>query len=168
MRIILLFTKKKLQKLCLCSTTEDAYCLEHRYLWVAVKSDAIPSHCFCMCFSQSLQSWVPLRAETVARQALQSMGFSRQEYWSGLPCPPPEDPTPEIKPLSPMSPALHCTALHCRWILTHGATWEAHYFCRTFLSKNSFHLLSIYHGQGNVLKSLTSDFHAFNIYMTSL
>ena len=64
--------------------------------------------------------------------------------------------------------ALHCTALHCRWILTHGATWEAHYFCRTFLSKNSFHLLSIYHGQGNVLKSLTSDFHAFNIYMTSL
>ena len=28
---------------------------------------------------------------TVARQAPLSMGFSRQEYWSGLPCPPPED-----------------------------------------------------------------------------
>ena len=26
---------------------------------------------------------------TVARQAPLSMGFSRQEYWSGLPCPPP-------------------------------------------------------------------------------
>ena len=27
------------------------------------------------------------------------MGFSRQEYWSGLPCPPPEDlPDPGIKP----------------------------------------------------------------------
>ena len=26
---------------------------------------------------------------TVARQACLSMGFSRQEYWSGLPCPPP-------------------------------------------------------------------------------
>ena len=29
-------------------------------------------------------------------------GFSRQEYWSGLPCPPPEDlPNPEIEPRSP-------------------------------------------------------------------
>ena len=28
-------------------------------------------------------------------------GFSRQEYWSGLPCPPPGDlPNPEIKPRS--------------------------------------------------------------------
>ena len=31
-----------------------------------------------------------------------SMKFSRQEYWSGLPCPPPGDPpNPEIKPRSP-------------------------------------------------------------------
>ena len=30
------------------------------------------------------------------------MGFSRQEYWSGLPCPPPEDlPDLGIKPESP-------------------------------------------------------------------
>ena len=28
---------------------------------------------------------------SVARQAPLSMGFSRQEYWSGLPCPPPGD-----------------------------------------------------------------------------
>ena len=34
------------------------------------------------------------------------MGFSRQEYWSGLPCPPPEDlPDPGIEPTSLMSPA---------------------------------------------------------------
>ena len=39
---------------------------------------------------------------TVARQAPLSMGFSRQEYWSGLPCPPPEDlPNPGIEPESP-------------------------------------------------------------------
>ena len=37
---------------------------------------------------------------TVTRQAPQSMGFSRQEYWSGQPCPPPGD-LPE-----PTSPAL--------------------------------------------------------------
>ena len=35
-------------------------------------------------------------------QAPLSMGFSRQEYWSGLPFPPPEDlPNPEMKPVSP-------------------------------------------------------------------
>ena len=39
---------------------------------------------------------------TVARQAPLSMGFSSQEYWSGLPFPSPEDlPDPGIKPGSP-------------------------------------------------------------------
>ena len=38
----------------------------------------------------------------VALQAPLSMGFSRQEYWSGLPCPSPGDlPDPGIKPWSP-------------------------------------------------------------------
>ena len=36
-----------------------------------------------------------------------SMRFSRQEYWSGLPFPPPEDlPDPRLEPTSPVSPAL--------------------------------------------------------------
>ena len=36
-----------------------------------------------------------------------SMGFSRQEYWSGLPFPPPGDlPDPGIEPQTPASPAL--------------------------------------------------------------
>ena len=44
---------------------------------------------------------------TVAHQAPLSMGFSRQEYWSGLPCCPPGDrPSPGIKPESLLSPAL--------------------------------------------------------------
>ena len=44
---------------------------------------------------------------TVARQAPLSMGYSRQEYWSGLPLPSPGDlPHPGIKPMSLMSPAL--------------------------------------------------------------
>ena len=35
------------------------------------------------------------------------MGFSQQEYWSGLPCPPPADlPDPGIEPASPKSPEL--------------------------------------------------------------
>ena len=40
---------------------------------------------------------------TVALQVPLSMGLSRQEYWFGLPCPPPGDlPNPEIKPTSPV------------------------------------------------------------------
>ena len=39
---------------------------------------------------------------TVAHHTPLSMGFSRQEYWSGLPCPPPGDlPDPGIEPASP-------------------------------------------------------------------
>ena len=37
---------------------------------------------------------------TVAHQVPLSMGFSRQEYWSGLPCPPPGLPDPGIKFMS--------------------------------------------------------------------
>ena len=44
---------------------------------------------------------------TVACQALLSMGFFRQEYLSGLPCPPPGDfPNPGMKSASLMFPAL--------------------------------------------------------------
>ena len=44
---------------------------------------------------------------TVAHQAPLSMGFSKQEYWSGLPWPPPGDlPNPGIEPASPVPPAL--------------------------------------------------------------
>ena len=52
--------------------------------------------CVLSCFSHVRPFATPW---TVARQAPLSMGFSRQEYWSGLPCPPPGDvPDPEIKP----------------------------------------------------------------------
>ena len=44
---------------------------------------------------------------TVAHQALLSMEFSRQEYWSGLPFPTPGDlPDSGMKPMSLVSPAL--------------------------------------------------------------
>ena len=48
------------------------------------------------------------------------MEFSREEYWSGLPCPPPGDlSNPEIEPWSPMSPAL------AGRFFTISITWEA-------------------------------------------
>jgi len=72
--------------------------------------------------AQSLQS-LPTLCDpwTVARQAPLFMGFSRQEYWSRLPCPPPGHlPDPGIEPTSLMSPAL------AGGFFTTSATWEAH------------------------------------------
>ena len=54
--------------------------------------------------------WIFVTPWTVTYQCSPSMGFSRQEYWTGLPFPTPGDlPDPEIEPASP-----------ARW-----ATWEA-------------------------------------------
>ena len=56
------------------------------------------------CFSHI---WPSATLCTIACQAPQSKGFSRHEYWSGLPCPPPADfPYPGIKSKSLVSPAL--------------------------------------------------------------
>ena len=64
-----------------------------------------------------------MTAWNVACQAPLSMGFSRQEYWSGLPCPAPGDlPDPGIKPSFLMSPAL------AGRFFTTSATREAHSF----------------------------------------
>ena len=49
---------------------------------------------------------------TVAHHAPLSMGFYRQEYWSGVPFPTPEDlPNLGIKPASSVSPALQVDSL---------------------------------------------------------
>ena len=58
--------------------------------------------------TQSLSHvWLFATIWTVARQAPLSMGFCRQEYWSGLPCPPPGDlPAPGIQSSSLASPTL--------------------------------------------------------------
>ena len=49
---------------------------------------------------------------TIAFQAPLSLGFFRQEYWRGLPSPPPGDlPNPGIEPMSLTSPALAAVSL---------------------------------------------------------
>ena len=58
--------------------------------------------------------------DCIAHQIHLSMGFSRQEYWRGLPCPSSEDlADPEIKPRSLMSPTL------ASGFFTTSTTWEA-------------------------------------------
>ena len=59
-----------------------------------------------------------------ACQAFLSMGFSKQEYWSWLPCPPPGGfPDPEIETASLTSPTLGG-----RYFIT-STIWKAQYSC---------------------------------------
>ena len=76
----------------------------------------------CVCILSLFSSVQPsVTPWTVACQAPLPLGFSRQEYWSGLPCPPPGDlPNPGIQPMSLMSPALAG-----RFFIT-STTWGPH------------------------------------------
>ena len=71
--------------------------------------------------AKSLQSYPTVCDPVDCRpQAPLSMGFSRQEYWSGLPCPPPRDiPDPRIEPVSFPSPA------RAGGLFATSAAWEA-------------------------------------------
>ena len=79
-------------------------------------------NCYCMyLFLKNIREKnvrLFLTPRTAAHQAPLSMGFSRQEYWSGWPCPPPGD-LPDL--VSFMSPVLSSG------FFTTGATWEAIY-----------------------------------------
>ena len=72
---------------------------------------------------------------TVALQGPLSMEFSRQEYWSGVPFLTPGDLSrPEIKPQSPVSPAL------AGGFFIFRATWEAQ-----ILGVQHYNLTSVYY-----------------------
>ena len=87
--------------------------------------------------------WLFATLWPVARQALLSMSFSRQDYWSGLPCPP-----PRVLP----NPGIELGLPHCRQILyylSHQVSpgileWVAYPFSRgSFWSRNRTGVLCI-------------------------
>ena len=84
-----------------------------------------PFLCVCVCtLSCAGLFTAPWTVACQAPQAPLSMGFSRQEYWSGLPFPPPGDlPDPGIEPVSLSSPTLTGGSF------TTSATWEDHLYC---------------------------------------
>ena len=76
------------------------------------------AHCACM-LSHFSRVLLFVTLWTITCQAPLSMRFSRQEYWSGLPFPPPGNLlNPGIKPVFLMSPALTGE------FFTPGPTWE--------------------------------------------
>ena len=75
--------------------------------------------CACV-LSRFSHVWLFVTLWTVARQAPLPKGFSRQEYWQGLPCPLPGDLSNlGIKPMFLMSPA------RAGRFFTTSTTWEA-------------------------------------------
>ena len=63
--------------------------------------------CVCVCVQSLSCVWLFVTPWTLAYQILLSMEFSRQEYWSGLPFPPPGGlPNSGLEPSSLVSPAL--------------------------------------------------------------
>ena len=88
--------------------------------------------CFCSVTELCLTHCDPMDCSC---QAPLSMGFSRQGYWSGLPCPPPGDlPDPGIKPVS-----LKVSCMG-RWALYH---WR-HLGSPVFMVKSPFKIKNIY------------------------
>ena len=85
--------------------------------------------CVCVCVhalcAQLLQLCLFVTLWTIAHPAPLVMGFSREEHWSGLPCPPPGALlNPGIEPAFLMSPAL------ADRFFTTSTTWEAQiYIC---------------------------------------
>ena len=99
-------------------TVEDRRCWQATVHGVAKsQTRLIERACSLGCFSH-VQLFATLW--TVAHKTRLFTGFSRQEYWSGLPCPSPGDlPDPGIKPASLKSPAL------AGRFFTTRTTWEA-------------------------------------------
>ena len=109
---------------------------------------------FLVCMCAELLQWCLTLCDPMdcSPSAPLSMRFSRQEYWSGLPCPPPGDlPDPGMEPVSLTSPAL------AGRFFTASTTWEAHsyhavhtspqiiYSIRVSLDFDQLHLFSPRH-----------------------
>ena len=72
------------------------YIYTHTHIYICI-------YMLCLVTQSGLTLWDPMDCSPLAPL---STGFSRQEYWSGLPCPPPGDlPDSGIKPRSPSSQA---------------------------------------------------------------
>ena len=86
----------------------------------------MPCACVLSCFS-GVQLFATLW--TADHQASLSMGFFRQEYWSGLPCPSSGDfADPGIKPASPALQVAFCIATDSLLLGHQGSPLSSHWF----------------------------------------
>ena len=90
--------------LAICSSKISSFCTYLSKLFFFLQDFSAGSKevcmcvCVCVCVLSRISSVLLFVTLTVAHQAPLSKGFSRQQYWSGLPSLPPGDPDPRIKP----------------------------------------------------------------------
>ena len=97
--------------------------------------------------------WLFVTLWTVAHQSPLSMGFSRQQYWRGLPCPSPGDlPNAGIEPVSPEASALQVDSLllsHQGILLSYKKEWNNVTCSRDYhtewsqTEKDKYHMISL-------------------------
>ena len=94
--------------------------LKVKHKFTIGSSNSIPRYTLVCVLSRFSRVQLSATPWTVTYRASLSMGFSRQEYWSGLPCLPPGDlPYPGIESESLMSPRL------AGGFFTTSTTWKA-------------------------------------------
>ena len=98
---------------------------------LGVQFNFLPAACYMLHHFSPVRLFATLW--TIAHQAPLSMGFSRQEYWGGLPCPPPED----LPNLGIELASLTRISFAGRFFTT-SATWEALMNCKMIRCKNPF------------------------------
>ena len=118
--------------------------------------------CVCVCKITSvklLQFRLFVTPWTVAHQAPLSMGFSSQEYCSGLPCPPPGD----LPYLCLMSPAL------AGGFFTTNATWEALWIINRKLKKIPFkmHQNKTFRNKFNKTLKISRKINCISVFLCS-
>ena len=111
------------------------YSLTFWHIWPFSLPVPIPSLHVCHVLSCV---WLFETPWTGVHQAPLYMEFSRQEYWNGLPFPPPADlPDPGIRPASPVPPALQADSLPLEpsgnWKNKMRTEWSLIIWCMNFL-----------------------------------
>ena len=95
-----------------CSPTREATAMRNPHSLQLEKSCPVMKTQHACVRAKSPQSCLTLCDPMDFSQVPLSMGFSGQECWSGLPCPPPGDLlNPGIEPMSPTSPAFQADSL---------------------------------------------------------
>ena len=92
---------------------ETNYLKARKFLFWRVTAAKLLQSCLTLCTLWTVACWAPL-----------SMGFSRQEYWSGLPCPPPGDLI--FSYLSHKNIRVTALSLDICWINLMGSVTEKH------------------------------------------
>ena len=96
----------------------------HTFIGVHTQKEIKNHSMICVCVCVCVYVYVCVHAKL----CLCPRGFSRQEYWSGLPCPSPGVlPNSGIEPTSLMSPALAVR------FFTSSATWEAYKYIYIYI-----------------------------------